>query len=276
MNKVIAFLFLTFQVFGQSELKVMSYNIRLGSVDDKENNWEFRKEKVSDLLLYYEADFIGLQEAQKFQLDYIQMKLANYNRIGLPREKGQFAEYSCILYNKNKYDLIEEKTFWLSTTPDSISRGWDAACNRIVTYGLFKNRKDKKLFWIGNTHFDHIGKQARMESAKLLSDLELILKSKKNVPIIITGDFNATPDDEIIKYLKSNYFDAFSTSCQKPYGNSGTWNGFDFNKIPENRIDYIFYDKTSKIKVQKFITIDDFYNFKYPSDHLPIMANFSY
>ena len=115
-----------------------------------------------------------------------------------------------------------------------------------------------------------------MESSKMLIALQAELKAKKNVPVIITGDFNATPNDEIIKALKEAFFDSFSTSIQKPYGNSGTWNGFEFDKKPDNQIDYIFYDKKSKIYVRKFATIDDFYDFKYPSDHLPILATFGF
>lgn len=277
MKKIlfIVLVFTSVQVFSQTDMNVMSYNIRLGSANDGENNWEIRKEKVTDLLNYYEASFIGLQEVQKFQLDFILMKSPNYDCIGLPREAGEFAEYSCILYNKKEFKLIEQKTIWLSKTPDSVSKGWDAACHRIVTYGLFKNKKSGKQFWIVNTHFDHEGKVARLESAKMIVKLVTDLKTKKQVPIIITGDFNATLKEDSVQLLSQSLHEASAVSETKPYGEKATWNAFDFKTKLEKQIDYIFFDKISSIKVRKFITINDFYDFKYPSDHLPIMATFS-
>lgn len=275
MKKTILFLLFSISLFAQSKLNVMSYNIRLGSANDGENSWEIRKEKVTDLMNYYEASFIGLQEVQKFQLDFILKQLPNYDYIGLPREAGEFAEYSCVLYNKNEYDVLKEKTLWLSTTPDTISRGWDAACNRIVTYGLFKNKKTKKKFWIANTHFDHVGTTARLESAKIITKLVETLKHEENVPFILSGDFNATTDENSIQLLKEKLKEASSNSLTKPYGELETWNAFDFDKKPSKQIDYIFFDKASTIKVTKFRTIADFYDFKYPSDHLPILATFS-
>jgi endonuclease/exonuclease/phosphatase family metal-dependent hydrolase len=260
-------------IFSQ-DLNVMSYNIRYGTSQDGENSWDFRKEKVVDLLNYYEASFIGLQEVQKFQLDYILEKMPTYDFIGLPRENEDLAEYSCILYNKNLFQLKEQKTIWLSKTPDTISKGWDAVCHRIVTYGLFECLKTKKEFWIANTHFDHEGKTARLESAKMIVELSKELKNKSNIPFILTGDFNATPKDDCIETLKKDLFEASSNSLSKPYGDLATWNAFDFKTKPSRQIDFIFFDKFSKIKVKKFKTISDFYNFKYPSDHFSILATF--
>lgn len=274
MKKTILLLLFSVSLFGQSELKIMSYNIRLGSANDGENNWELRKEKVVSLLYNYDADFIGLQEAQKFQLDYILSNLPEYALIGLPREEGEFAEYSCILYKKSSFKVEEQKTLWLSETPEKTSRGWDAACNRIVTYGRFKYLKSKKQFWIANTHFDHIGRIAREQSAQLLNDLGIDLTTKKQIPLILTGDFNAESTDVVINELKKVYFDSYETSIAKPYGPKGTWNAFDFAKPIEKRIDYIFYIPIKEFQVQKIAIIDDFYDFKYPSDHLPVLTIF--
>ena len=273
---IVLFFFCSLHLFSQADLNVMSYNIRLGSANDGENNWDIRKEKVTDLLNYYEASFIGMQEVQKFQLDFILEKVTHYDYIGLPRESGEFAEYSCILYSKDNYTLLKENTIWLSKTPDTISKGWDAACHRIITYGLFKDKKTKEKFWIANTHFDHEGKIARLESAKMITKLIDELKAIKDVPVIISGDFNATQEENSIQLLEEQLDEASSSSLTKPYGDKGTWNAFDFKLKPQKQIDYIFFNKNTKLKVRKFITIDDFYDFKYPSDHLPIMATFTY
>lgn len=262
-------------VLAQNDLNVMSYNVRLASANDGENNWDIRKEKVTELIGYYEPDFLGMQEVQKVQLDYLLANLPQYQFIGLPREEGIHAEYSCIFYNAEKFKVLEYKTFWLSETPNEMSKGWDAACHRIVTYGLFQDKKSKQKFWIANTHLDHMGMKAREESAKMLVDLAKDLKAQKDIPFILTGDFNAEPDDKVIMILKESLKEASSASKTKPYGNSThTWNAFEFSKEPDKQIDYIFFDKKTSIYVRKFNTINDFYHFKYPSDHLPVLATF--
>ncbi|MVO09918.1 endonuclease/exonuclease/phosphatase [Flavobacterium sp. TP390] len=261
-------------IMAQTEMNVMSYNIRLGSAKDGANNWETRKEKLVALLDYYEADFIGLQEVQKFQLDYITTHLTNYKVIGLPREEGEFAEYSCILYHEKRYTVEEQHTLWLSETPEKMSKGWDAACHRIVTYGRFKDKKDKKQYWIANTHLDHQGLEAREKSAELLVKLANELNHQQAIPFVLTGDFNAAPEEKTITLLKANLWDTYEKAIKKPYGPKGTWNAFHFQEKITNRIDYIFYSKVNDLQVQKIAIIDDFYDFKYPSDHLPVLVTF--
>ena len=149
----VSFLFAT----AQTEIKVMSYNIRLDVASDGENRWDARKDKVAGLMNYYEADFIGGQEVQHHQLKYLSEKLNGYSYIGVGRDDGkEEGEYSCIFYRKDKFTLIRQSTFWLSPSPDSVSFGWDAACRRVCTYGLFKSKKTKQFFWVFNTHLDHM------------------------------------------------------------------------------------------------------------------------
>lgn len=271
---VFLFLWISTMVLAQNDLSVMSYNVRLGSADDGENSWDFRKEKVAELIGYYEPDFLGMQEVQKMQLDYLLENLPQYKFIGLPRENGEFAEYSCIFYNAEKFKVLEYKTFWLSETPNEMSKGWDAACHRIVTYGLFQDKKSKQKFWIANTHLDHMGMKAREESAKMLVEFSKELKTKKDIPFILTGDFNAEPNDKVISILKDALVDSYTSSNKKPYGPKGTWNGFKFNDKIEIRLDYIFYTNAKSLEVDSISIIDDFYDFKYPSDHLPVLVHF--
>ena len=258
------------------EFKVMSYNIRLGSVDDGENHWEKRKNKVADLMNYYEAGFIGMQEVQKFQMDYLLEKMSQYKTIGNPRTTDENAEYSNIFYNKNKFSLIQQNTFWLSATPDTISKGWDAAYHRVATYGLFKFKKDNKFIWIINSHFDHIGSNARIESAKLIVKKINELKQIKNCEVVFMGDLNSKPNENPVIYLSSNLNETRTHCLTKPYGSQDTWNNFNFEEKPKGQIDYIFIGNPTSLKILKHITIDDFYDFKYPSDHLPIMTTITY
>ncbi|MBK6380551.1 MAG: endonuclease/exonuclease/phosphatase family protein [Chitinophagaceae bacterium] len=274
MKQVIAFVFfLTSALFAkaQAEVKVMSYNIRLDVKSDGENWWEKRKDKVAGLVNYYEADFVGLQEVVHNQLLYLKDSLTGYNFIGVGRDDGKEAgEYSCIFYKKDKYSVVEQSTFWLSPTPDIPSKGWDAALNRVCTYGLFKNNKTKKLVWVFNTHFDHMGKLARLESAKLIIK-KIHELNTKNYPVIVSGDFNSKPEDGPSQYMMANMQNSRSIS-KLVYGAPDTWNGFKFNEKPNGCIDYIFVSKDDRISVLKFATITDSYDMKYPSDHFPVLA----
>ena len=265
------FLFLITLFFAQNTVDVMSYNIRLGSVDDGENHWNIRKDKVKDLINYYEADFVGLQEAQKFQINYLLQDNSFYDFIGKPRDDGENSEFSCIFYLKNKYKALEQNTFWLSETPEKSTKSWDAAYPRIVTYVLFENIKTKKKVWVFNTHFDHVGIIARQKSAEIILKKIKELQIKKNYPVILTGDFNSVETDSWMKPLFENLQEARSNSKTKPYADKATWEGFNFKEKPTEQIDFIFSSKKNTV-IRKYRTITDFYDFKYPSDHLPILT----
>lgn len=259
-------------LYAQQPIKVMSYNIRLDVASDGENRWDARKDQVAALMNYYEADFIGGQEVQHHQLQYLLSQLTHYSYIGVGRDDGkEGGEYSCIFYNKEKFDVIQQSTFWLSQTPDSVSFGWNAACRRVCTYGLFRDKKTKMQLWVFNTHFDHLGDTARLESAKLITSKIQELTSTK-YPVIIMGDFNSKPEEAPAKYMAQHFKNAREASTEKPYGSADTWNAFAFDKKPNGCIDYIFLSHHSGMKVKKFATITDSYDMKYPSDHFPILA----
>lgn len=263
----VSFLFAT----AQTEIKVMSYNIRLDVASDGENRWDARKDKVAGLMNYYEADFIDGQEVQHHQLKYLSEKLNGYSYIGVGRDDGkEEGEYSCIFYRKDKFTLIRQSTFWLSPSPDSVSFGWDAACRRVCTYGLFKSKKTKQFFWVFNTHLDHMGKTARLESVKLIIK-KITELNTNNYPVILSGDFNSRPEDEPSQYVMANMQNSRSIS-QQVYGSADTWNAFKFNEKPNGCIDYIFLSHYKYITVSKFATLTDSYDMKYPSDHFPILA----
>lgn len=249
----------------------MSFNIRLASVDDGENHWNIRKDKVKDLIYYYEADFVGLQEAQKPQIEYLLENNSIYSFLGKPRTDDANAEFSCIFYLKNKYKVLEQNTFWLSENPEKSGKSWDAAYPRILTYALFEDFKTKKKIWVLNTHFDHVGVIARQKSAEIILEKIKSLQKKKNVPVILTGDFNSVESDVWMTPLFENLQEARSNSLTKPYADKATWNGFNFNQKPTEQIDFIFSSKNNT-KVLKYRTITDFYQYKYPSDHFPVLA----
>ncbi|PHQ55696.1 MAG: endonuclease/exonuclease/phosphatase [Lutibacter sp.] len=245
----------------------MSYNIKYDNKNDTLNNWQDRKHKIIDLLKQYNPSVFGIQEGLKNQVEFIDNSLANYAYVGIGREGKKKGEYSAIFYDLTKVELTDNGTFWLSKTPDFISRGWDAALNRICTYALFKNLVTKKQLWIFNTHFDHIGKLARENSAKLiLAKIEKL--NIQNFPVILMGDFNATTKEKPIQILTSQLNDAVEIAETPLKGSRGTFNGFNMRAITK-RIDYFF---TDKLVVKSYTHIDDtLSNKKHISDHLPIM-----
>lgn len=256
------------------DISVMTYNIKWDNTNDTVNNWNDRKEAMVDLLKHYQPNIIGMQEVVNGQLNYLVTNLPNFSSIGVGREDGkEKGEYSPILYDTKLFKVLKNSTFWLSDTPDKISVGWDAALERICTYALFEELKTKKQFWVFNTHFDHIGVKAREKSAELIvskiKDLNV-----DNLPVVLMGDLNLTPDETPILYLKDALTDGQSITEKTFYGPTGTFNGFDQDRVLTNRIDYIFVDS---FNVLEYMHIDDrMENNKHISDHLPVLATISF
>ena len=248
---------------------IISYNIKYDNTGDTINNWNDRKASLAKLIQHYDADIVGIQEGLHHQVDYLNTALTDYSYVGIGRDDGQEkGEYSAIFYNSKKFKVLKTNTFWLSETPEKVSVGWDASLERICTYALFQNVKTKKQFWVFNTHFDHRGMQARVNSAQLIYKKINEINTSK-LPVILMGDLNLTPDTEPIQYLKKNLRDAMEISQKPFYGPIGTFNGFDQDRIMENRIDYFF---VKNVDVLSYTHIDDrMPNNKHISDHLPIL-----
>jgi endonuclease/exonuclease/phosphatase family metal-dependent hydrolase len=250
-------------------LKVMTYNIRLDVAVDGENNWTHRKEYFTSQIQFYEPDIFGIQEAKPNQVIDISSLLVQYNNVGIGREGIEKGESSNIYYKKDRFNVVESNTFWLSETPNQISKGWDAAFNRVCTYALFKDKKTKSSFWVFNTHLDHVGELARTKGIQLiLSKIESL--NTKKYPVIFMGDFNSEPNTERIVELKKVMDDSRDVSKAKPFGPSGTFNNFKHNEAVTKLIDYIFISKKSNIEVIKYAVLSDSKDLKYPSDHLPV------
>jgi len=252
-------------------LKVMTYNIRLDVASDGENAWPLRKDFFTSQIQFYEPDVFGVQEAKPNQVIDIAEALNQYNKVGIAREGEGKGESSNIFYKKNRFILKQTNTFWLSNTPDTISKGWDAAFNRVCTYVLLKDKQTHKTFWVFNTHLDHIGEVARTKSIELILSKIAALNSK-NYPVIVMGDFNSEPDTERIIALKKVMNDTRTVSIEKPFGPSGTFNDFKHNQPVTKLIDYIFISKNNQFNVQKYAVLSDSKDLKYPSDHLPVFV----
>ncbi|WP_085536421.1 endonuclease/exonuclease/phosphatase family protein [Massilibacteroides vaginae] len=256
----------------KANINVGSFNLRMDTESDKENAWPNRKEMVKSLLLYHEFDIFGTQEGFKHQLDGI-LETGKYAYIGGGRDDGKDAgEHSAIIYNKERFKVLDNGDFWYSETPDVPGKGWDAeCCNRICSWGKFKDNVSGKEFFFFNSHYDHQGKVARRESSKLL------LKKMKEIvgssTFFCTGDFNATPDDEPIQILYADgmFNDSRKITKQPPYGPEGTFSAYKFDAPMKNRIDYIFV--SADVTVNKYAVLTDSKFGRYASDHFPVLIN---
>lgn len=255
--------------YGQS-LKMMTYNIRLDVASDGENAWPKRKDYFTSQIQFYSPDIFGVQEATPNQVTDIALALPNYNKFGIGREEGGMGEASSIYFKKDRFQVLESNTFWLSETPNVVSKGWDGACNRICTYGLFKDLKTKKMFWVFNLHLDHIGEVARVKGVELVLSKMKEINTKK-YPAFLMGDFNSEPNTKQIVEIKKVMDDTKDVSKEKPFGPSGTFNNFKHNEPVTLLLDYIFISKNSGLKIQKHAVLSDSKDLKYPSDHLPVL-----
>jgi len=268
---LLLFLSLANPLFGQ--IKAMTFNIRMDTPSDGVNQWKFRTKNCAALIKYHQADFIGMQEAFIHQIKDIAVELPDYHWFGKGRDDGkELGEFSPLFFNKTKFTLLKEKTFWLSDSCEKVGFGWDAACRRVVTWGHFKENKTGKKFYVFNTHFDHLGKIARRESAKLV--LMKINEIAGKSPVILTGDFNATPEDEPIRIIlnpedKNKLIDAEKISKNGHYGPYGTFNAFKSEQIGKH-IDYIFVK--NGITSSQHTTHSESWESKFPSDHFPVSA----
>ncbi|WP_235299394.1 glycerophosphodiester phosphodiesterase family protein [Portibacter marinus] len=246
----------------------MTYNIRLDVQSDGENAWTHRKEFLASQIRFHAPHVLGTQEGLPHQIDWLDEQLLAYSRIGEGREGGHKGEYSAIYYDRKKLDLKESGTFWLSTTPDTVSIGWDAALPRIVTWGQFVDRDSDEEFLAFNTHFDHKGSEARINSVDLILSMMDSL-NKEQFPVVMMGDFNLTPETQPIRNLSKMMNDAHEKSPIK-LGPSGTFTGFNHEVPAQRRIDYIFV--SPQIDVLKFATLTDAIESRYASDHFALVA----
>jgi endonuclease/exonuclease/phosphatase family metal-dependent hydrolase len=255
-------------------INLMSWNIRYDTSRDGVNAWPERKDWVAEIIRREQADLVGLQEVLKHQLDDLRERLPHMDSYGVGRDDGQTrGEYVPILYRKERFEVVDRDTFWLSLNPDQPgSRDWDAAITRIASWIKLKDRQGGQVFYVINTHFDHRGATARVNSAKLL--VKRLREKFHDHPVLLVGDFNTKPGTEPYQSLTENksgdgalFRDAIGLSAEPPQGPDSTWNGFR-EIVPGQRIDFVFV--TDSVRVLRHRILDDQREGRFPSDHLPV------
>jgi endonuclease/exonuclease/phosphatase family metal-dependent hydrolase len=248
------------------EIKLISYNIRQSGLSetDGEYQWDNRKGATLNMIKKESPHILGLQEALPEQVKYIEENLSQYKRIGVGRDDGiNSGEFMAIFYLHEKFNLLKSGTFWLSETPDKVSKGWDAECFRTVTWVQLQDKEYGKEFYFFNTHFDHKGIAARENSVNLIVK-EINEIAEKKATVILGGDLNSAITDIIFNPLKKEM--KIARECSPITDNKGTFNGFGTapNSIV---IDHIF---CRNINCKSFRTLENDYGVPYISDHYPI------
>lgn len=259
-------------------IKVMSFNIRYGAAKDGENHWKHRSYLVAETIRMFDPDLLGTQEVLKFQAEFLKKQLPEYGFHGVGRQDGtENGEYVPVMYKKERFELIDSGHYWLSETPeDAGSKSWDSSLPRMVSWVELSDRKNggEKFVFI-NTHFDHRGVTARLESARLIRKQAEQLMAKK-LPFIITGDFNTTEDrqpyQELISGTGGNKIpivDSYRNTFPERSENESTASRWTGNR-KGSRIDWVLHSS-------EFTTLQSVINYtnengRYPSDHYPVQA----
>ncbi|MGL4332938.1 MAG: endonuclease/exonuclease/phosphatase family protein [Bacteroidales bacterium] len=258
------------------KLNTMSFNMRYDNQGDGANKWDNRKYDVVNTIRDYQVDLLGTQELLNHQVDFLKHELKGYNQVGVGRIDGKTqGEYSAIFYKNDRFTELNSGNFWLSKNPEAVGvKGWDAACERIATWALLKdNRTGKEIFFI-NTHFDHVGKKAQKESAKLLKRKIKELKGNADC-VLVTGDFNITPANPAIAELQKPEKDIhlIDSRAVAEKVDGPAWSFHDFGKLDYNKrslIDYVFVSEGAKVASQHVIFNPE--ASKCVSDHAPVLS----
>jgi len=249
-------------------LEVMTFNIRYENPADGMFSWDSRKEMVYWLIEKYHPDIMGLQEALKSQMDNLEASLSEYSWYGAGRDDGnEKGEYVPVFYKKDRFIANDHGNFWLSDKPSMPgSIGWDAACTRMVSWIKLEDIASGQAYYVFNTHFDHVGEEARRQSALIL--LDSITHIAGDSPVIITGDFNCEPGSSPLLALEELYEDAMEKAEKRDEGPGTTYVGFPGDLFLGKIIDHIFVSHHFRVAEHEIIT--DNTNGFFPSDHLPV------
>ncbi|MCP5522410.1 MAG: endonuclease/exonuclease/phosphatase family protein [Verrucomicrobiales bacterium] len=259
-------------------LRVMSFNIRYGAASDGDNSWTRRRDLVVKTIRDTNPDLLGMQEVLVFQADFVKRGLPEYAFHGVGRDDGKEAgEFSPVMWRKDRFELLDSGHFWLSETPEIPgSMGWDTSITRMVSWVALRDlRAGGRELVYANTHFDHRGPQARLESAKLIQ--RKAGDVPPGMPIILTGDFNTTEDDPPYAVLVKGagetggvrFHDSYRVVHPERSPDEVSFNGWK-PVVKGSRIDWVLY-------TDGFTTVEAHINRvrengRVPSDHYPVDA----
>ena len=244
-------------------VRIASFNVRCADVNGV--LVEQRKTIVRKQIRHLKADSVGLQEVTDEWAKDLR-RLLCYRMVGEGRDGG-CGEGCQILYNALRYQCVDSGTFWLSDTPEVPSFGWDAACRRVCTWALLKNRFTDERYVHVNTHLDHQGAVAVKEGAKMVSGF--IAERFGDVPVVFTADLNATPESKAYRILTKNLTDTRRTAPDKH--EYGTFHGTQPETHADHYIDTVLCSPEWSVRCYRTVTAGE--NGRFVSDHFPIYAD---
>ena len=243
---------------------IMTFNIRnINDSDKKELSWKYRASLICDILQETQPSIICMQENKEKQYQFFKKFLKGYDSVATHRDTTTLSECLPIFYRKDIYELVESHTFWLSDTPETISNTWNAEYFRICTFVVLKNKNTNKQFIVGNTHLDYKSQEIQTKSIQLIYDR----LNTFNLPTIIMGDFNCTPDSKAIALAKQHFVDVGQGFEDET---KGTINYFK-EEYPNVKIDFMLQINGS-FTIKKYKVINKKIKNHYASDHFPIYA----
>jgi len=256
--------------------KVMTFNIRWGGAADPPSLWSKRRDRVLKTIKASNPDVLGMQEAMLKQVNYLRDNMEGYVFFGAGRDNGKLAGEMCaIFYRSERYLRIGGGHFWLSEEPEVPgSYGWDARFPRMVSWLRLRDKKSGESMIVVNTHWDHSGKEARLNSASMMR--ERIPEIAEDDPVVILGDFNCTEDSEPYAELmatdENNFswlIDAYRSVYPNRHEEETTYHGFR-GKLEGSRIDWVLHSPGFTVVDASIDRTHE--GLKYPSDHYPVTA----
>lgn len=259
-----------------TDISVISFNIRVDNAADGTNVWRNRRDAVVTMIERERPMLLGLQEAQPHQITYLSEHCPDYAWYGLGRDTGKVPpatdsyaaeETMAIFWRTAELELLDKGTFWLSETPDQVSKGWDASYRRTCTWAGFRHKKSGQTCYFFNTHLDNDGKVAREESIKLLVSRMKTINSKRRVSFL-TADFNSNVTDACFAPLHVYMRDARANAAVSD--DYPSWNDYGAST---GRLDHVFFSGDN-CTAREFRTLRGDYGVPYISDHYPVAAWF--
>ena len=218
----------------EPDLTLMTFNVRYNNPADGDNSWPHRSDLVARVIQDAKPAALAIQEALPDQLHFLEERLSSFQRVGVARNGENAGEFSGLLIDTDKLELLDSGQIWLSETPeDPTSIGWDAALPRTATWARLRRwGSSDPVFLLIGTHFDHRGEAARDHSAALIvSNLDAWCDAK-SLPVAIMGDLNALPESACLETFRAA---GFKSAVSSP---EGTFHGFS-GRRDGPKIDYI-------------------------------------
>ena len=249
------------------EIRIMSANVRcLNPQDLGKKSWFYRADLILKNIEAEAPTVIGFQEVTKWQYAYLCDTLSGYDSVITYRDDTLYSEGCPVFYNTSLYNLKDKGSFWLSETPEVMSKGWDAACYRICSYVILEEKENGKQFVVFNTHLDHVSDTARINGIRVVLDK---IAQFGGLPSVIIGDLNAAEDSETYRSVTENFLDAKyqheNPQLRATYQNWRT-------ELDRPCIDYCMISKTG-FTVNSYKVVQTTYDGVYPSDHFPLSVS---